>query len=141
MGDRKKSKRGTPPKPIGGTVADVPPVRDHNRDTPKFCLRHLQRGYDVDNLPKDKRAAFAVALQRRAAMTWQEIVMAPRHGLGTENVSRSSIRASIPLAFQDAEEFLVVRYDGMLPMAGVRAGSVFHILWIEGNFGDLYDHG
>ncbi|WP_143261972.1 hypothetical protein [Allokutzneria sp. NRRL B-24872] len=138
MTDRR---RGKAPKSIKGTIADVPPVRDRNRDTPKFCLRHLQRGYDVDNLPKEQRAAFAVALQRRAAMTWRDIVMAPRHGLGTENLPREQIKAKIPAAFEDSEEFLVLRYDGKLPMAGVRAGEVLHILWIEKHFGDLYDHG
>ncbi|SDM90211.1 hypothetical protein [Allokutzneria albata] len=133
--------RGKAPKPIKGTIADVAPVRDHNLDTPKFCLRHLQRDYDVNSLPREQQAAFAVALQRRAAMTWREIVMAPRHGLGTERIPRRSIKARIPLAFEDSDEFLVLRYDGKLPMAGVRAGDVLHVLWIEKNFGDLYDHG
>jgi len=47
----------------------------------------------------------------------------------------------MPTGFEDAEQFLVLRYSGKLPMAGVRVRDVYHILWIEPNFGHLYDHG
>jgi hypothetical protein len=30
---------------------------------------------------------------------------------------------------------------GILPVVGVRIGNVFHILWIERQFGGVYDHG
>jgi hypothetical protein len=33
------------------------------------------------------------------------------------------------------------RCSGRLPMAGVRSGDVFHIVWIEARFNELYDHG
>lgn len=114
---------------------------DYNQQTPKFCLRYLHPDFDVRSLRDDKRADFAIALQNRANMTWREIIMAPRHGLGSENIPRYQIRAPIPAGFEDAEQFLVLRYSGRLPMAGVRVQDVYHILWIEPNFGDLYDHG
>jgi hypothetical protein len=43
--------------------------------------------------------------------------------------------------YGDAKEFLVMRYDGLRPMVGIRSNDVFHVLWIENEFGDLYDHG
>ena len=133
--------RGKTPKAVTGTVAAVPTPHDFDQDTPKFCLRHLQNDYDVNNLTQSGRAAFAVALQRRSALTWTQLLMAPKHGLGKEFMPKEQIRAPIPPAFADADRFMVFRYDGTLPMAGVRAGNVFHILWIEKQYGDLYDHG
>jgi hypothetical protein len=84
----------------------------YNDETPKFCLRQLQPGFDVLGLAQTKRAAFAVALQKRAAMTWHEIRSADRHGLGTETLPKGAIRATIPTAFRDRENFLVLRYEG-----------------------------
>jgi hypothetical protein len=136
----KRNRGGPPPQPIRGTVADVVPVRDHNRSTPTFCLHHVQPGFDVTNLDKAARAAFALSLQQRAKMVWRDILMAPRHGLGSENLPRAVIKAPIPARFEDADEFMALRYSGKLPMVGVRSGAVFHIVWIERQFGELYDH-
>jgi hypothetical protein len=33
------------------------------------------------------------------------------------------------------------RYDGRLPMGGIRVRDIYHVLWIEPEFGRLYDHG
>jgi len=74
-------------------------------------------------------------------MTWKQIKLADRHGLGSELVPAAQIRPSVPAAFEDREKFLVLRYNGTLPMVGVRAEDTFHILWIERNYGDVYDHG
>lgn len=122
-------------------LAPPAPAPDYDRQTPKFCMRHLQPGFGVSDLDEAGRAAFAVALERRSRMTWSEITLAPRHGLGIEWMPASRIKPTIPTAFQDADRFLVMRYHGKLPLAGVRAGDVFHIVWIERRFGDLYPHG
>ncbi len=80
-------------------------------------------------------------MQNRAGMTWKEISLAPRHGLGIEHLPVSEIRAPLPPAFEGHEKVMVMRYNGKLPMAGIRVRDVFHILWIERQFGELYDHG
>jgi hypothetical protein len=114
---------------------------NHEKSTPRFCLRHLVNGFGVSALETSGRAAFAVALEKRAQMTWQEIKQAPKHGLGTEMIPAAQIKASIPTQFSDSERFMVFRYDGKLPMGGVRAGDTFHVLWLEPTFGALYNHG
>lgn len=134
--------RGARPKPSSSAKLTQPPSPiNYDGQTPKFCLRYLLQDFNVDTLDVDKRAHFAVALQRRATMTWREIIMAPRHKLGAENIPRRVIKAPIPRAFEDADLFLVLRYCGKLPMAGIRVRDVFHIIWIEPEFGRLYDHG
>jgi hypothetical protein len=61
-----------------------------------------------------------------------------RHG---EEIPSRSIKPSVPTQFQDRDNFLVFRYDGTLPMVGVRMGDDFHVLWIERQYGEVYDHG
>lgn len=109
--------------------------------TPRFCLHHLCPEFNVSRLQNDQKAAFADALQRRASMTWNQLTLAPRHGLGLETLPSTSIRAPIPPNFADREKFIVFRYSGNLPMGGIRAEDTFHILWIEGTINSLYDHG
>lgn len=134
-------KRGHRPNKQGkGTVTEPPRSVSSDGETPKFCLSHLQAGYRVADLTTNGQAAFAVALEKRSAMTWRQIATAPRHGLGTEFIAKSSIKGGIPIAFEDRERFMALRYDGLLPMCGVRVGAVLHLLWLEPHFNALYDH-
>lgn len=108
--------------------------------TPKFCLRYLATGFDVRSLPQDKQAKFACALQDRSSMSWTQIKLAPRHGHGSELILRGEIKPRVPDQFGETPKFMVLRYDGNLPMVGVRVRDVFHVCWIEANYGDVYDH-
>ncbi len=62
-----------------------------------------------------------------------------RHG--TELIPAREFKAPIPVQFQDEPKFMVFRYDGKLPMAGIRVHDLFHVLRIEPEFNRLYDHG
>ncbi len=140
MGKDKKTNRPSRRGPAAPLAAPTAPP-DYDSETPKFCLRYLQPGFDVNALADDGRAAFAIALAKRAQMTWREITLADRHGLGSEFIPARQIKPAIPEAFQDSERFLVLRYHAKLPMAGVRVRDVLHLLWIEPRFNDLYPHG
>ena len=87
------------------------------------------------------QAAFAKTLQKLAASRWKDLITARRHGQGTEFIPARQFRAPIPPQFEAESRFMVFRYDGNLPMAGIRVRDVFHVLWIEPEFGRLYDHG
>jgi hypothetical protein len=113
---------------------------DANKRTPKFCLKHTQSGYDVSRLTAEQKADFAMALHKRAKMTWTEIILAHKHGLGSENLPANSIKPSVPSQLEGTETFMVLRYSGKLPMVGFRSLDTFHIIWIEQAFGDLYNH-
>ncbi|WP_433291564.1 hypothetical protein ACQPZQ_02430 [Pseudonocardia sp. CA-142604] len=140
MGKSKASGK-QPERKHAGLLAAPPLLVNYDLQTPKFCLRHLQPGFDIAELDAAGKASFAEALFKRARMNWSEITTAPKHGLGSEFIPAGRIKPSIPEAFQDADRFLVLRYDGKLPMAGIRALDVLHILWIERTFNTLYDHG
>jgi hypothetical protein len=129
------------PKAAVGKLRELPEPLSHDDETPKFCLHYLRRDLDVQALNPDGQAAFAKTLQKLASSRWKDLITTSRHGQGTEFIPSRQIRASIPTRFQDAERFLVFRYHGKLPMAGVRVRDVYHVLWIEPEFGRLYDHG
>ena len=120
--------------------APLPPI-NHNEETPKFCLYFLRRDFDIHALDASGQAAFAKTLQKLAASQWKDLILAQRHGQGTELLPRRQIKAPIPPQFEDHEKFLVFRYNGNRPMVGVRVEDVYHVLWIEPEFGRLYDHG
>lgn len=43
--------------------------------------------------------------------------------------------------FRRRTKVLAFRYHGKRPMVGIRVDRVLHVLFIERQFGDLYDHG
>lgn len=137
----KSKNRGTPPRPAQGTLTEPETPADYSLGSPKFCLHHADPDFDVDALDAKGAAAFARTLQRLARMSWRDLILAPRHGIGSELIPAASFKPAIPQRFKDQKKFMVFRYDGLLPMAGIRAGDVFHIIWIEPTFGKLYDHG
>ena len=74
---------------------------------PIFCLRHVAHGWGVDACEREDQAAFALTLQRLARLTWQQIRTAPRHGVGTEKIARTALRAGVPATITDDVDFLV----------------------------------
>jgi len=73
-------------------------------------------------------------------MTWEEIILSPKHGLGSETMPKDQIKVGIPKEIEDRDSFLVLRYSGKLPMIGFRSNDTFHLVWIEADFGKVYDH-
>lgn len=133
--------RGKRPAVPAGTLRETAPPPSYNEETPKFCLHYLRNDFDVHALDADGQCAFAKTLQKLAGLRWTEIVTSGRHGHGSEHIPKAQIKPSIPERFQDRERFMVLRYNGLLPMAGVRVDDVYHVLWIEPEFNSLYDHG
>ncbi|MBI2919195.1 MAG: hypothetical protein HYY01_14565 [Chloroflexi bacterium] len=72
-------------------------------------------------------------------MTWRDINLAPRHGLGTEKIERSALRVPIPPDITDDVDFLAMRFSGRKAMVGFREQNIFHIVILDHNF-TAYDH-
>jgi hypothetical protein len=73
-------------------------------------------------------------------MTWRELTLADRHGLGSETLPVDQIKLSLPALFSDRSKVTVFRYCDKLPMLGIRVDDTFHLLAIEARFNTLYDH-
>lgn len=111
--------------------------------SPVFCLRHLNRKFDLkeSGLTLEAKAAFADRLQTLSSLTWSEIKRSDHHKMGTEKIPVDQMKLSLPSNFEGEPDLTVFRYFGKKPMAGIRVGATFHILAIEREFGELYDHG
>jgi len=129
------------PRPSRGSARILPPepTADSNGQMPHFSLEHLQAPYAVDNCDQQHQAALAMALWKRSRMTWSEIISAPRHGLGTEMIARSSLRVPVPRGITDDVDFIALRFHGNAPMVGFRVGRVFHVVWLDHDF-SVYPH-
>jgi len=62
-------------------------------------------------------------LQKLAASPWKQPKLADRHGQGTELIPCDQTRAPIPAQFEDQAKFMMFRYDGRLPLGGIRSGT------------------
>ena len=106
---------------------------------PVFCFRHLQ-----SEPKKDYKffADFIVRLKKISSLSWNEILIADRHGFGTEKIPVSQIKSTLPkFITPEISDLIVFRANGdNRPFLGLRNGSVFHIIFFEESFGDVYNH-
>ena len=108
---------------------------------PIFSLEKIQPGkYCLSSLDKNNKSKFADAIFKRRLITWNKIKQIDRHALGTEKITKSSIKAPMPkFITEDVTDFLVFRYNGIKPMVGYRQREIFFVLWFDHDF-TLYDH-
>lgn len=124
----------------GDLVKSVEPI-DYDQLPPVFSLEKVQKGnYCLSSLDQEHKAMFSEAIFRRKSISWKEIKRIDRHGLGTEKIPKSAIRAPIPkFITEDLSHFLVFRYKGKNPMVGYRQRDIFFVLWFDHDF-TLYSH-
>ncbi len=108
-------------------------------DYPIFCFRYLQSKPQSDY---KFYADFIVRLQKISNLTWEKINTTQRHGFGTEKIPVEQIKPQLPaFVSPDVRHLTVFRASGdNRPFLGLRNGSVFHIIFIEEKFGDVYAH-
>lgn len=108
---------------------------------PVFCLRHLQKGYDIADCNPEQRAQLIEKLRMLSRITWAETRNAHRHGLGSEKIPRNALKVPLPtdLLVTDDVDFIAFRFAGKSPMIGYRSGPLFRILWLDHNF-SAYNH-
>jgi len=131
--------KGTKPTGTTATVPVVEPV-NYDKEHPKFCFRYTQKGNCPADLSKDQQIALVLTLHRLAKIDWSTIKSAGRQALGTEFIPAEQINVPIPGKFDAEDRFMFFRYQGKLPIGGVRIQDVFHILWIAKGFKDVYVH-
>lgn len=130
------------PEAKKGRRFDAQAPDDASKQTIAFSLERVQGGiYCFSALCEYDKAMVAEAMFRRRNMTWNDVTLAPRHGLGTEKIPKRQITAPMPVFItEDMTDFLVLRFSGKKPMVGYRQGRVYYALWFDHSF-SLYDHG
>lgn len=107
---------------------------------PVFCFKHLQKDYSLEKCQRDEKIDLIERLCKLSTMTWEQIRLSDRHGLGTEKISQHSIRTGIPNHITPDVTFYALRFSGKKPIVGYKSDFIFHILYIDRDF-TLYDHG
>jgi len=131
------------PKPSQGKLIPIPKFPPDNRfihNHPVFCLRYLHKDYNVELCSKDDRSSLIRQMANLSTLSWDQIKRAPRHGMGSEKISRDSIIASIPIEITpDVNSFLALRFSGKKVFVGFRNHFIFHVIYIDRNF-SVYNH-
>jgi len=119
--------------------AESPP--NYNAMCPIFSLERIQPGnFCFSNLETDDKAAFADSIFKRRTLTWEKVQREDRHKLGSEKISKKSIKATIPTFItEDEQNFLALRFNGHKAMVGYKVNNIFYVLWFDPKF-KLYDH-
>jgi len=119
-------------------------IKSENPDSlpPVFSFEHMRpnSGYSISCCENDDQAAFSRKLFMLSQMLWRDIIGAPRHGLGTEKIARSSLKVPIPASVTEDVTFLAIRFNALKPMIGFRDGRTFQVLFLDHNF-SAYNHG
>ena len=109
-----------------------------NLEYPVFCLRYLG---NLGACATDEKAALADTMRNLSQLTWQQIISAPRKGLGFEKIPVGQIRGEcVPQFAKDKAFLLAFRFAGNAPLLGVREGATLRILHLDRDF-TAYDHG
>lgn len=110
-------------------------------DYPIFCFKYLQMKSIQDCSDPKYFFDYLSRLKKLSELGWEEIRKADRHSFGMEKISKESIKPDIPNFVTPEAILLAFRANGNnLPFVGVQCGKIFHVIFMESKFGDIYDH-
>jgi len=108
-------------------------------DYPIFCFKHLQIDFKGDH---KFYYEFIERLKKLSQLSWDKINTTQKHGFGTEKMPVGNIKPDLPkFITPDVKDLLVFRANGdNRPFLGLRKNNVFHIIFLEERFDDVYNH-
>ncbi len=109
-------------------------------DYPIFCFKHIHKDFSLENCNTEEKKSLIEKVASLSQMTWQNIMEAPRHGLGTEKIKITSLKFKCPsFITEDVTYLLALRFQGKKPILGHRDRFIFHIIVIDTKF-NAYNH-
>ncbi|MCC8114125.1 MAG: hypothetical protein LIP03_09075 [Bacteroidales bacterium] len=81
-------------------------------------------------------------LNKYSQLTWTDLYTSQRHSFGTENIPIHSLKRqpNLPKDFE-ADSLIALRATGSNhPMLGFRENNIYHVVFLESQFGDIYNH-
>ena len=118
--------------------------KSDNLDYPIFCFKYLQEVSFPNSKDFDLLCKFIIRLKKLSELGWEEIRTSPKHSFGTEQIPYTQIKPKdkLPSFVTPETKLTIFRAHGdNRTFAGIQEKNIFHIIFIEANFGDLYDHG
>ena len=97
---------------------------------PRFSFRFLIRNSDFgfESLDNDSKIALMNTLHKLSRLTWADIRLTHKHGLGHEKIEPSALNFKLPQGVPTDRPILAFRFCGKAPMLGYR--SVFGTFYI-----------
>lgn len=114
-------------------------VKTPQFEHPIFCLKFLHKEFSLEQCDKNDKSALIDQIYRLSQLTWREIMLAPKHGMGSEKISIDSLKTRLDNNFSEDETILALRFSGKKPMVGIKRDNIFHILFLDTKF-TLYKH-
>lgn len=114
-----------------------------NIDYPLFSFRWLSDVSFGNSVDAKFFVSYLNRLQKLSELGWEEIRKSDRHSYGMESIPVDAIKIKkLPkIVTPDVKNLHVFRASGdNRPMIGLQQGKIFHVLFIEASFGDIYNH-
>ena len=114
-------------------------------DYPLFSFRYFRPNSIKNCDDADFFMGFLTRLKELSEKGWSEIRRSGRHDYGLEPLPKSKIKPDLKcvsaIITDDVEKLHVFRVDkDKHPFVGLQVGRIFHIIFVEAQFGDIYDH-
>lgn len=110
-------------------------------DYPLFSFRYLQHTSYTECKDLTFFPNFMKRLGKLSELGWKGINTSQRHSFGMEKLPQEIIKPQMPSIVTPEVQLFAFRATGNnLPFIGFREGKIFHILYIETTFGDIYNH-
>jgi len=126
----KKQEGSTLIKPILGTY-------DPESNPPRFSLKFMlgDKDFSFDGLDDNHKLAFANKINTLSKLTWSDLRISGRHGLGYEKIERSALKFFLPCDIPADRNIIAFRFCGMAPMLGYRSAyGTFYIIAFDSKF-------
>ena len=113
-----------------------------NGNYPIFCFKYLSEKSIKGCTDYEFYHDFLMRLKKLSILGWDEIKRSPHHSFGMEPIPINKIKPLLPPCITpDITKLHVFRATGNnLPFIGIQIQNIFRILFIETQFGDIYDH-
>jgi hypothetical protein len=104
---------------------------------PRFSFRYLVKHADFgfESLDAEHKVALVNTMYKLSQLPWKQLRLAPRHGLGYEEIARDSLRFALPAAVTEDKTIVAFRFHAKAPMLGYRsAWGTFYIVAFDSRF-------
>jgi len=128
----------SPQPETGDFIPTATEANPPDAEYPLFSLRHVDKRYCISACQKTEKVSFVNKLLKWSGMTWTELRLAHRHGLGYELIG--TLDAKLPASAPTGAQAIAFRFHDKAPVVGYRDGNVFYAVWFDRQF-TLYDHG
>lgn len=146
MGEKFQIKNKAHRKKVSNKRQEKTEGKDEERNNrePLFCFKYLDLKVSLKGCDNITFKHFLTRIQKLSILTWEEINKSDKHQYGFEKIPRKQIRPKKfpPIVTDDMNELIAFRYTGdNKPFICIIQTGIIFPIFIEANFGDVYEHG